>query len=147
MMHDNRLCTSNKKLIKMKVIFFFFQFQQFHKKIFNIFSTKLYPIFLHSNYRATLDKGPKTNSPRTNLKQIEPWIGPFFTFKKHFFYSTMSMSVFKGLGPIWRYNIKIVWLAFERIMLTFGFFLFFIVYFYFYFFVKKIILTTHNGWA
>jgi hypothetical protein len=31
----------------------------------------------HYEFRAILDK-----DPRTNLKQIEPWIGPFFTFFK-----------------------------------------------------------------
>jgi hypothetical protein len=42
--------------------------------------------------RATLHKGP-----RTNLKEIESWIGPFFTLKEiTFSYSTMSVS--KGLG-------------------------------------------------
>jgi len=29
---------------------------------------------------AILDKGPKTENPKTNLKQIDPWIGPFFKF-------------------------------------------------------------------
>ncbi len=30
--------------------------------------------------RATLDKGPGIKNPGTNLKQIKPSIGPFFTF-------------------------------------------------------------------
>jgi hypothetical protein len=34
--------------------------------------------------RAALDKGPEAKSPGTNLNQIEPWIEPFFTLKKHF---------------------------------------------------------------
>jgi hypothetical protein len=45
--------------------------------------------------RVTLDKGPGTN-----LKQIEPWIAPFFILKKHFKKGTMSEST--GLGS----NIK-----------------------------------------
>jgi hypothetical protein len=47
--------------------------------------------------RVTFDKGPRTKSPGTNLKQIEPWIGPFFILKETFF-SQGTISVSKGLG-------------------------------------------------
>ncbi len=47
--------------------------------------------------RVTLDEGPGTKSPRTNLNQIELWIGPFFTLKENtFFYGTMRMSKVPG---------------------------------------------------
>jgi len=55
----------------------------------------------------------------------------------------------KAWGPIWGSNIPNVWLACERIRLTFGilFFFFFsfifIFIFYFFFFLT---FTTHNGW-
>ncbi len=38
-------------------------------------NTYMFP--MHSFLKATLDKGPRTKSPRTNLKQIEPWIRLF----------------------------------------------------------------------
>jgi hypothetical protein len=76
--------------------------------------------------RVTLDKGPGTKSPGTNLKQI----GSFLILKETlFFWGTMSVS--KGLGPIGGSNIKNVWLTIERIRLTFDFFLF--IYFSFVF--------------
>jgi len=73
--------------------------------------------------RAILDKGPWTKSLGTNLKQIEPWIGPFFTLKKTLFLKG-TMSVSKTWGLIWRPNIKNVWLTCEKIKLTFGLFSF-----------------------
>jgi len=47
--------------------------------------------------KATLDKGPGTRSPGTNLKQIEPWIGPFFTFFFSFFYVCLSPRLSSSL--------------------------------------------------
>jgi len=44
----------------------------------------LTPKFLKT-LMATLDKGPGTKSPGTNLKQIEPELDPSSHFKKHFF--------------------------------------------------------------
>jgi hypothetical protein len=41
---------------------------------------------MRRDLRATLDKGPETKNPGTNLKQIEPWIGPLFTLKKSAFF-------------------------------------------------------------
>jgi hypothetical protein len=85
--------------------------------------------------RATLDKGPGTKSPGTNWKQIEPRIGPLFTFKRTFFLKVQWVCL-KAWGPIWGSNIKFLRLTCERIRLTFGFFsllLFFHGFFYFLF--------------
>jgi len=38
-------------------------------------NTNMFP--MHSCLRATLNKGPRTKSLRTNLKQIEPWVRIF----------------------------------------------------------------------
>jgi hypothetical protein len=67
---------------------------------------------------ATLDKGPRTKSPGTTLKQFEPWIEPFFTFKNIKISKVQWVSL-KTWGPIWGSNIKNVWLTCERIRLTF----------------------------
>jgi hypothetical protein len=45
-----------------------------------------------------LDKGLGTKSRGTNLKQIEPWIGPFFILKETFFFWKGTMSLSKDLG-------------------------------------------------
>ncbi len=74
------------------------------------------PVCLAFKLRATLDKGPGTN-----WKQIEPQIGPFFTFKRIFFLKVQWVCL-KAWGLIWGCNIKFVWLTYERIRLTFGFF-------------------------
>jgi hypothetical protein len=76
-------------------------------------------------FKATIDKGLGTKSVRTNLKQIEPWIGPFFTLKKTFKKEVQWMCL-KAWGPIWGFNIKIVWLTCERIRLILVFSLFFL---------------------
>jgi hypothetical protein len=47
------------------------------------------------------------------LKQIEPWVGPFFILKKNTF-SWGTTSVSKGLGS----NIKMCDWLYERIRLT-----------------------------
>jgi hypothetical protein len=77
-----------------------------------------------------------------NLKQIEPWIGPFFTLKKTIFLKVQRMYL-KVWGPIWRFN-KNMWLTCEKIRLTFKvFYLFFFSFmvfsnFYFFFFLTLI---------
>jgi len=48
--------------------------------------------------RATLDKGSGTKSPRTNLKQIEPWMGPFFTLKITLFSKVQWVCLKARLG-------------------------------------------------
>jgi len=95
--------------------------------------------FLHLFLRATLDKDPGTKSPQTNLKHIEPWIGPFITFLKTLF-PKLQWVCLKAWGPIWELNIKNVRLTYERIRLIFFFCLFFsffmiflIFYFHFHF--------------
>ncbi len=80
--------------------------------------------FIHLFLRATLDEDPGTKSPQTNLKHIEPWIGPFFTFLKTLFPEVQWVCL-KAWGSIWGFNIKNVWLTCERIRLTFVFFVFF----------------------
>ncbi len=77
--------------------------------------------------RATLDKSPRIKSLGTNLKQIEPWIGPFFTLKKHFF-AMIQWVCLRTLGPIQGSNIENVWLTCERIVLTVGLFFFYSYY-------------------
>jgi hypothetical protein len=80
--------------------------------------------FQHFILRASLDKGAGTKSSWTNLKQIFPWIGPFFTLKKTFFLKVHWVCR-KAWGPTWRSNIKDVPLIFETIRLTFDGFFFF----------------------
>jgi hypothetical protein len=75
-------------------------------------------------FRATVNKGPWTKSLGTNLKHIEPWIGPFFTLLKTIFFKGRWVCL-KVWGPIWGSNIKNMWLICERIRLTFDFFSFF----------------------
>jgi hypothetical protein len=74
--------------------------------------------------RATLDKGPGTKSPGTNLKQIEPWIGPFLILKKTLFPNVQWVCL-KAWGPIWGSNIKMCDWLYERIRSTLDFFCFF----------------------
>ncbi len=64
--------------------------------------------------RATLDKGSGTKSPRINLKQIEPWMGPFFTLKITLF-SKVQWVCLKARDPIQGFNIENVWLTCGRI--------------------------------
>jgi hypothetical protein len=81
--------------------------------------------------RATLDKGSGTKNPGTNFKQIEPWIGPFFTLKKTtVFPQFFQWACLKGRGLIWGFNIKNVWLTCERIKLIFGLFSLFLPFFH-----------------
>jgi hypothetical protein len=77
--------------------------------------------------RATLDKGPRTKSPRTNLKQIESWIGHF---QIDFFYKKCTMSAFKGLGSNLRVQYKMCDWHVRRIKLTFDFFSFLFPFFF-----------------
>jgi len=85
-------------------------------------------------FRATLNKGLGTKSVKTNLKQIQPWIGPFFTLKNTFKKKVQWLCL-KAWGPIWGSNIKNVWLIRERIrlILVFFFMVFFSFYFHFHF--------------
>jgi len=54
--------------------------------------------------RATLDKGSGTKSPRTNLKQIEPWMGLYYTsgFRTETMYNyyIVMKSMFLGYKTI-----------------------------------------------
>jgi len=93
--------------------------------------------------RVTLDKGPGTKSSGTNLKQIEPWIGPFFTLKETFF-SKVQWVCLKSWGSIQLSNIKNVCLTYERIKLIFSLFsfslFFFMVSSVFWFFYSFLVL-------
>ncbi len=108
---------------------------------------RIWGLFLGSGQKdmPTLNKGLRTKSPGTNLKQIEPCIGPFFTLdlsshsKKHFF----SNECLKVWGSIPRSNIKKLWLTCEKIRLTFGLFFF---SWFFLSFVFIFILCTWKGW-
>ncbi len=86
--------------------------------------------------RATLDKGLRTKSLETNW--IFNWT--FFHIKKTHFLITQWMCL-KAWGSIWRSNIKNVWLACERIRLTFDIYIFSFSKFIFWFFF------TYNGWT
>jgi hypothetical protein len=77
---------------------------------------------------ATLDKGSGTKSPRTNLKQIEPWMGPFFTLKITLF-SKVQWVCLKARDPIRGFNIENVWSI--RLICDL-FFLFLMVFFFFF---------------
>ncbi len=83
--------------------------------------------------RISLDKD-STKSPWINLKQIGPWIGPFFT---PLFFSMVPWVCLKDWGPIQGSNIKNMWLTCEKFELTFRLFLFFL-----WFFFLKIIHNT-----
>ncbi len=68
--------------------------------------------------RVTLDKGPGTN-----LKQIEPWIGSFFTLRKTFFAKVQWVCLKIRLEVNFEdSNMKTVWLTCERIKLLLVFF-------------------------
>jgi len=79
-----------------------------------------------SSLRVILDKGPRTKSLRTNLKQIELWR---ITLKKTFF-TKVPWVCRKAWGPIQGSNIKNVCLTCGKIRLTFGLFSFFSSFFY-----------------
>jgi hypothetical protein len=51
--------------------------------------------------KANLDKGLGTKSPRTNLNQIETWIGSLCTLKKPFFPMVLSQPYF---GQVWGWS-------------------------------------------
>lgn len=96
-------------------------------------------------FKATLDKGLGTKSSGTNFNQIEPWIGPLCTLKKTFFsYGTMSVS--KSLGSNLKVQYQNVWLTCQRIMLTFGIYLFFLRFFhgFFIFLIFWCIILLHT---
>jgi hypothetical protein len=69
---------------------------------------------LTSFLRATLDKGPWTKSPGTDLNQIEPLIGPFFHICKKTLFPKVHWVFPKARGPIRGSNIKNVWLTCVR---------------------------------
>ncbi len=95
--------------------------------------------------RATLDKSPRIKSLGTNLKQIEPWIGPFFTLKKHFF-AMIQWACLRTMGPIQGSNIKNVWLTCERIVLTVGLFFLFLPFFHDFFFFFFFFYSYYTQW-
>jgi len=71
-----------------------------------------------------LDKGPGTKSSGINLKQIDPWIGPFFILKKTFL-KKGTMSASKRLGVQYQkcdWNVR--GLSFSFFFLFSWFFLF-----------------------
>jgi hypothetical protein len=90
--------------------------------------------------RVTLDK-----CPQTNLKQIEPWIGSFFTLRKTFFPKLQWVCI-KAWVKFEVPNIKNVWLTCERIKLIFGLFCFLFVVqgFFLFFFFFLLLLHTMN---
>jgi hypothetical protein len=71
---------------------------------------ELVPVCLAFKLRATLDKGPGTQSSGTNWKQIEPRIGPFFTFKRTFFLKVpcMRLKAWGGSNLRVQYQIRVI---------------------------------------
>ncbi len=88
--------------------------------------------------RVALDKGPGAN-----LKQMEPWIGKFFSLRKTFF-PKLQWVCLKAWVQFEGSNIENVWLTCERIKLIFGLFSFFFFQCFFLFFFLLLLHTMNE---